>query len=342
MSDSAALPSLRRPARPRRLVAGGPKRRSALAHPLVRATRHHRAPYVALIFGIACIAWSAIFVRLAAVSGLASAFYRMAFACTVLWPWWAARPPKRLPAGAVRLAMAGGVCFALDLAMWNVSIMTTAAANATLLANNAPIFVALGAFFLFGERPGLGFWGGLVLAMAGAATVVAADFLRHPALGWGDSLALAASVSYASYLLVTQRAREQLDTLSFMTIATTTSGIVLFLLCLAFRSPLAGYTARTWLMLAGLGLVTHVLGWVAVNYSLGTLPAAAVSVSLLSQVPLTALLAALLLDEAITWPQVAGGAILLLGITVVIASGSQREARRPEGGSRGTLERGSA
>ena len=39
--------------------------------------------------------------------------------------------------------IAAGFCFAGDLAFWHWSIVLTSVANSTLLANLAPIFVAL-------------------------------------------------------------------------------------------------------------------------------------------------------------------------------------------------------
>ena len=50
------------------------------------------------------------------------------------------------------------------------------------------------------------------------------------------------------------------------------------------------------------------------TYAMGHLPATVTSVSLLSQVPLTALLAALLLREPMTGPQILGGALVLGGV----------------------------
>jgi len=47
---------------------------------------------------------------------------------------------------------------------------------------------------------------------------------------------------------------------------------------------------------------------------MGHLPATVTSVSLLSQVPLTALLAALLLHEPMTGAQILGGALVLAGV----------------------------
>ena len=64
--------------------------------------------------------------------------------------------------------------------------------------------------------------------------------------------------------------------------------------------PLIGYPARTWLALAGLGLISQLGAYYALVHALGHLPATVTSVSLLAQVPGTAILAMLLLGEPLS------------------------------------------
>jgi drug/metabolite transporter (DMT)-like permease len=52
----------------------------------------------------------------------------------------------------------------------------------------------------------------------------------------------------------------------------------------------------------------------ALTYALGHLPATITSISLLTQGPLTAVLAALLLQEPVTLPEIIGGALVLSGV----------------------------
>src|SRR4051812_30440427 len=115
----------------------------------------HRAGSIALAVGVFGIGWSAILVRWSGVSGVVSAFYRLALAAMVLLPWYFAPARTRAPTSAAskRAALLAGVVFAADLAFFNTAIMITNAANATLLGVNAPIFVAIGAWMLYGERP---------------------------------------------------------------------------------------------------------------------------------------------------------------------------------------------
>jgi drug/metabolite transporter (DMT)-like permease len=88
-------------------------------------------------------------------------------------------------------------------------------------------------------------------------------------------------------------------------------------LCVLGGAPLGGFTIRVWSALAALGLVSHLGGYLAINYALGRLRATAVSVTLLGQPVITALLAIPLLGELLTVNQIIGGVLVLVGIYLV-------------------------
>ena len=133
----------------------------------------------------------------------------------------------------------------------------------------------------------------------------------------GDLFALTAAVFWAGYMVTTERVRMEMDTLTFNVVAVTASALTLLLVCMAMRIPLTGYSTRTWMALLALALVSQVASYYALVYALGHLPATVTSVSILGQVPLTALLAAAFLAEPLTLAQLAGGAVVLAGIYVV-------------------------
>jgi drug/metabolite transporter (DMT)-like permease len=219
----------------------------------------------------------------------------------------------------------GALFFALDLAFYNTSILETNAANATLLGNNTPIVVGLVSWLFFKRRPRWSFWIGLALAVSGALVIVGSDLRRHAQFGLGDALALAAAACFAVYLIATEQVREHTNTLEFLRLATLFSTIFLFLLAALLHTPLAIPDKRSLLALLGLGLVSQLGGYLALTYALGHLPATVTSVSLLSQGPLTAILAALLLGESLTGPQLAGGALVLAGVGLANRLGHPEE-----------------
>jgi len=271
--------------------------------------------YFALVVAIVCIAWSAIFVRWTSIPGPASAFYRLLIPAIVLLPTFLI-PGRRqkLSIRSYSIIAIGGFFFALDLAFYNTSILRTNAANATLLGNNTPIVVGLLTWIVFRRRPALSFWVGLALAVAGSLVIMAADVAKHAKFGWGDAMALAAAACFAVYLLATEQIRAHTGTLEFLRLAILSSTIFMFLFTLILRVQLAVPDRHTFLALLGLGLISQLGGYLALTYALGHLPATVTSVSLLSQGPLTALLAALLLGEPLTGYQIAGGALVLVGV----------------------------
>lgn len=282
--------------------------------------------YGALALGVMCIAWSAIFVKWAGVSGPASAFYRVAIAAVVLVPWWLWQRPTTISRRSLGWMSVAGVAFAFDLLLWNTAIMLTTAGTATLLGASAPIWVGLGAVLVFRERLPRLFWIGMAVALIGAAFIIGRDLLQAPQLGWGHLMALIASASYAVYMLITQRVRSYFDTLSSATISVVVGGIVLWIACLALGVPLTGYSTQSWIALIGLALVSQVGGWLAINYALGHLRATITSVTLLFQPVLTALIAIPLLHEYLRPEQTIGAALVLAGVYIVHYRRTARES----------------
>jgi drug/metabolite transporter (DMT)-like permease len=301
--------------------------RETASLPTTRASVPQARVYGALALGIMCIALSAIFVKLAiGVPGTVSAFYRVAIAAVALaLPFARGQARKRRATGARgrlgwriwTLAFVAGVFFALDLGFWNTSLGFTSAANATLLGNDAPLVVGLGALILFRERLRASYWVGLVVALLGMSVIVGWDVLARSPLGAGDLLALLAGVFYAGYLLTTQRIRAKMDTLPSLWVASATGTVLLLAFILGANQALVGYSLNAYMALLGLGLISQLVGWLTINYALGHMPASIVSVTLLAQPILTALLAIPLLGDSLEPHQIAGGLIALSGIFLV-------------------------
>ena len=291
-----------------------------------KSAQNKKWPYAGLIIGIVCIAWSAIFVRWTSIPGPASALYRLLIPAIVLLPTFLVSGRRqKLSMRSYAIIAIGGFFFALDLAFYNTSILKTNAANATLLGNNTPIVVGLLTWLVFRRKPSLSFWIGLTLAILGSVLIVSADLAKHVKFGLGDIMALAAAACFAVYLMATEEIRAHTTTLEFLRLAILSSTIFMFLITLALRVPLGIPNRRTFMALLALGLISQLGGYLALTYSLGHLPATVTSVSLLSQGPLTAVLAALLLGEPLTIYQIAGGSLVLVGVGLANRLGAPEE-----------------
>lgn len=284
-------------------------------------------PYLMLVSGIFALSLSSFFVRWAESPGIVTSFYRIGIACAIMLPFFHQRARVNgLPKWRYFLfPLFGGLFTGLDHAVWSTAIGYTKVANATLLNNIAPLWVALIALVFWKERLSVRFWIGLALAIIGAAIVISMDLLLHPHLSGGDFLALASSFFYAGFFLITQRGRSHFETITYTWLAALVSALVLLLMAWLFGFPILGYSSTNYLIFLGAALISHVGGYFSLTYALGHLPASIVSPTMIVQPILTALLAIPILGEMLTPSQWLGGLMVLCGIYLVNSARSGSE-----------------
>ena len=290
-------------------------------------------PYIALAIGVSALSLSAMFVRWAEAPGPIVGFYRLLISSVLLTPLFIQQQKKLEPIDKKYLVfpLLGGIFTAFDFAFWNSSLKFTTAANATLLGNTSPLWVALFAFFIFREKLRGVFWFGLAIALAGAALVMGSDFLHHPTLGLGDLMASTAAIFYASYQLITQRGRKHIDPLRYMWLVGLSATLGMFIMNIVLGNSFTGYSAQTWVIFFVTAIISQMVGYLAITYALGHLPAAVVSPTLIGQPILTTILAIPLLGEIPNAIQWVGGAIALAGIYIVNQSHAKNEQEAPNG-----------
>src|SRR4051794_7940392 len=98
-------------------------------------------PKLSLAFGIICISFSPIFVKLADAAPTVCGFYRLLFAFVFLAPYCIYKNNLKMERKDILLSFVGGLLFAADIALWNQSIKIISATVSTLLANLAPVWV---------------------------------------------------------------------------------------------------------------------------------------------------------------------------------------------------------
>lgn len=271
---------------------------------------------LALSIGAVLIGLAPIFVRLADVGPIAAAFWR----CALAWPVLALASryeaaATRADSGATRgLLLGAGLFFAADLSLWHLGIGMTSVANATWLANLAPLFVAPAAWLLWRERVSSRFLLGLVLALVGTAILIGDGLRADRTRLTGDALSIAAAAFYAGYLLCVSKLRRRQSTLRILSWSSATVAVVLLPIAWLAGERILPSSPESWALLAGLALLSHVGGQGLIAYSMASLPAAFSAVGLLIQPLAAALFAWVLLQERFGWQQALGGAVILAGI----------------------------
>jgi drug/metabolite transporter (DMT)-like permease len=278
-----------------------------------------RLAIAALVLAACAIGFSPIFVRLSETGPVATGFYRTALALPILIVWSIGERRLHKPSAAAgswrnRLLIGfAGFCFAGDLATWHWAIKLTPVANATLLANLAPIFVTLGAAIFFRERVTRGFAVALACSLVGSI-VLASSHLALDANLAGDGWAVITALFYAGYFLALSRVRIQVSAATAMMWSTGLSALWLLPLALWDGETMLPATSHGWALLVGLALVAQVAGQSLVGWALAHLPASYSAISLLLQPVVAASLAWALLDEPLGWQQGIGGMIILISI----------------------------
>jgi drug/metabolite transporter (DMT)-like permease len=289
------------------------------ASPSDASPRAARLALGALVLGAAAIAFAPIFVRLSDVGPVAIGFWRVTLAAPALLLWFLL---ERRPAGAdlrrgdVRMLAAAGACFAGDLAVWHLSIAFTSVANATLLANVSPIFVALVSWLVFGQRFTRLYVAGVVVAFVGVGILMGRSVEVGPTHLLGDALGLLTAVFYGSYFLIVARLRARLSTATIMLASAVGTAVILLPIALLAGERILPGDARGWAVLAALGLFSHAGGQSLIAFALAHLPATFSALALLFQPIFAAALAWILLGEPLGPVEIAGAVVILVGIVL--------------------------
>lgn len=209
-----------------------------------------------------------------------------------------------------------GVFLAVDLAAWHLSLHMTSVANATLLANLAPVFVTLGSWLIFRTRITPIFLTGLALALAGVIVLKGGPAAIGGGQLAGDATAIIAAIFYAGYMLSLGHVRSRFSTLRIMVWTTFSAAVCMLPLAFFFEGDMIPVTLFGWAMVLGLAFISHVGGQGLVTYALAYLPTAFSSLTLLLQPVVAAILAWALLGEPVGAMQAVGGLIVLAGILV--------------------------
>lgn len=274
-------------------------------------------PKITLIIGILCISVFPILVKLNLTPGLISAFYRMAFALVILTPIALFLKKFKIPSlPQMALAFLCGILFGSDVAVWNISIQESSATQASLLTNLSPIWVGIATFLWLKPKPKLNFWIGTLIAFLGMGTLVGFQVFSELNFDRAFNFGVLSGIFYAAYLLISKKILTQIDVISFMILSLFASTLYLGIICLITNEPFTGFSSEGWMVLVIQAVVCQLGAWLLISYTTQHMKATTISLSLLAQAVITAIMAYVFLNEQITLQMVLGGLILLLGIRV--------------------------
>jgi drug/metabolite transporter (DMT)-like permease len=271
-------------------------------------------PKLSLVVGILFISFSPIFVKLAAAPAITSGFYRIFIAWIFLLPYCIIKGKLKTTPRALIITIIGGMVFGADIAMWNISLLKISATVSTLLANLAPVWVGLMSYLFFKKKSGRMFWAGTIMAIIGMVVLVGYEQVIHLQFNEGILYAIAASILYAGYLMITKGILKHIDTFTFMFYNMLGATILLMTIALLRNDALLAFNAPTWGCFFGMGVLCQLIGWLTINHSLRYLEPTRVAIALLGQTVIAGFLAIGLLGEVLHVKEIIGSVIVLAGI----------------------------
>lgn len=288
----------------------------------------------ALAFAVLAASTSAILVRWSAAPSSVAAFYRVVFTTAIVAPVALLRNRadfRRLSGRDAVFAVVAGVALAVHFASWFESLNHTSVAASVTIVQTQPLFVALGAGLLLGERVTRVAAAGIAVAIGGAATMSFGDAGTAPvsdATAYGNALALLGAVMAAGYVLAGRSIRQRVALFPYVTVVYAACAVTLGAFVALQGHDYAAYPTREWLLFLGMAVGPGVFGHTVVNWVLEHVESVVVSVSLLGEPVGSTILALALLSEVPDAVTIVGGAIVLAGIYVTTV---RREARRVAG-----------
>jgi drug/metabolite transporter (DMT)-like permease len=292
------------------------------------------------MFGGVVVSFAPILYAISNANPLTGAFFRMVYALPFLGLiiWFRGVGDSR-STNTRFIAIIAGLFFSLDFLAYHSAVDWIGTGIGTLIGNSQVIIVTLMSWWLFGERPNRSILISLPIVMLGLFLISGIwddkPYGLHPVRGVIAGVLTA--IFYSAFLIIYRFANRELAPATNLQFDSTV-GCAFGLLLLSFL-PLQSIhvdpinfeptlPVHGWLLL--LAILSQVVGWLAIAYSLPRLPAAYTSFAILLQPTLTIVWGIVLLSESPSIQQVIGMILILGSIIGVTVYGSVESSAQPD------------
>ncbi|KAB2333017.1 DMT family transporter [Bacillus mesophilum] len=278
-------------------------------------------PYMLLAIGVISVSTSAILVKFSSAPAGVIAFYRLFFSVLFMLPVFLLKYVPELRLITKRdwvFSALAGVFLAFHFILWFESLNYTSVASSTVLVTLQPLFAFIGTYIFFKEKFS---WKAILsgmIAILGSVIISWGDFKISGSALFGDILALIACALVTAYLMFGQTVRKRVSLITYTFLVYLICTITLFFYVILAGEPLYPYPASDWGYFILLALVPTLLGHTLFNWSLQWLSTSTISMAILFEPVGAAILAYYLLQESLVWTQIAGGLIVIGGISIFL------------------------
>ena len=270
--------------------------------------------------------WSTgnIMVRSLDMPGFQIAFWRITLSAVVYWLF-VMVGRRRITREQFKASAPAAIVISLEIAIFFVAIKNTTVANATIIGALQPI-VLLAVLSRFGERITRWLIGLTLMAFIGVGLVVLGSSTIATWSPWGDFLSAVALLLFSAYFFYAKKARATVPALEFQTSVWIVGSLTLLPLALFDAGGLVFPTGSQWLWLIGLFFIPGT-GHFLMNWSHPRLKLSMASMLTLLIPVLSAIGAAIFLNEAITPTQALGMIVVLSALILAIRHNTRMRER---------------
>ena len=211
------------------------------------------------------------------------------------------------------------------LAGFFLAMRYTSVATGTALTALQPIFAAI----YFKVRGGIipsRAWSGMFIAFLSVALITGIDFQISMRNFIGDLLAILGAAMSASYVLIGSKAQQKLSTSTYTTACYLTCAVTGLIIAIASGSQIFNFQAHQWWLVVGLIIGAQFLGHTMFNMTLSRVSPVVVSLVVFFEVPVSAIIAFIWLDQIPAAGIIPGIIGLLIGCGIFVS----RAKVRPE------------
>ena len=279
-----------------------------------------------MLIGIVAVSFSSIFIKWSAAPASVQGMYRLLFTSLLMLPF--ARPYSG-SLFALRkkdwvLLVSSGTMLALHFLLWMGSLKFTSVASSTMIMALEPVFIMLGAFFLFKERTAPSALIGMGIAIACVIFIGYGDIGISANNLKGDILSVGGTAAVAVHLLIGQKVVVRMPSYLYSLIVFISASIVFAVYNLVMDVPFFDYPPREWGIFMLLAVVPTVFGHILFNWLLQFVSATTVSMNILGEPVGASILAFILLGEQLTYLQWTGSLLVMCGLAAYLYAGRKK------------------
>lgn len=281
----------------------------------------------ALTVGMIAISFAPILVRYSDAPVSVQGMYRMLFTVILMLPWGIKyiQQIRRISRKDWLLLGLAGFFLALHFLLWMESVNYTSIASSTIILALEPVFVMIGAFFVFNDRPGKTAIVGLAIALIGACCIGSGDIGISRTAFIGDILSMLGALAVAVNMLIAKRILSRVPSYLYSLIVFTFTFAFFGLYNISVGIRVTGYPAKEWFVFLLLAIVPTVFGHMIFNWLLQYVKATTVSMTVFAEPVGASLLGIVLFHEYISDFQIIGGLGVIVGLVLYLRSEQQQQ-----------------